>query len=68
MNFHNGSARAKYGPKKIYLPQSYSRGSMYSRVNGLLLRSVIGDCDNDVCGDCNAFDLACECWYMGHTG
>ena len=50
----------KYGLKKkyVYCPQSFSGGGLYSKQNGLLLWSVIGDCDYGVCGYCNAFDLA----------
>ena len=41
----------------IYCPQSFSGGGLYSKQNGLLFWSVIGDCDYGVCGECNAFDL-----------
>ena len=41
----------------FYCPQSFSGGGLYSKQNGLLLWSVIGDCDYGVCGYCNAFDL-----------
>ena len=39
----------------FYCPQSFSGGGLYSKQNGLLFWSVIGDCDYGVCGYCNAF-------------
>ena len=44
--------------KKTYCPKSFSGGGLYSNGNGLLLWSVVGDCDYGVCGDCNDIDLA----------
>ena len=41
--------------KKTYCPKS--RGGLYSNGNGLLLWSVVGDCDYGVCGDCNAIGV-----------
>ena len=33
---------------KFYCPQSFSGGGLYSNGNGLLLWSVVGDCDYGV--------------------
>ena len=46
--------------KKTYCPQSFSRGGLYSKGSGLLLCSVVGDCDYGGCEKVTLFGSNCD--------